>query len=99
MLSINRYRLRHLAKQHHHTAKIVQQLLERPDRLLGVILFCNTFANIFASAIATLIAIHYLGQTGVMLATIGLTLLILIMGEVAPKTLAALYPEQLAFIA
>lgn len=99
MLSINRYRLRHLAKHHHRTAKTVQQLLERPDRLLGIILFCNTFANIFASAIATLIAIHYLGQGGVMLATVGLTLLILIMGEVAPKTLAALYPEPLAFIA
>jgi len=99
MLSVNRYRLRHLVKQNNRTAKIVQQLLERPDRLLGVILFCNTFANIFASAIATLIAIHYFGQTGVMLATVGLTLLILILGEVTPKTLAALYPQQLAFAA
>lgn len=98
MLSINRYRLRHLAKHHHRTAKIVQQLLDRPDRLLGIILLCNTFANIFASAIATLIAIHYFGQAGVMLATVGLTLLILIMGEVTPKTLAALYPQPLAFI-
>ena len=99
MLSLNRYRLRHLVRQSHRLAKRAQQLLERPDRLLGVILFCSTFANIFASAIATLIAIHFFGQAGVMLVTIGLTLLILIFGEVAPKTLAALYPQRIAFFA
>jgi len=99
MLSINRYRLRHLVRKNHRLAKRVQQLLERPDRLLGVILLCDTFANIFASAIATLIAAHFFGTGGVMLATFVLTFVVLIFGEVAPKTFAALYPQSMAFIA
>ncbi len=98
MLSINRYRLRHLARQH-PLAKRVQQLLERPDRLLSIILLCNTFTDIFASAIATLIAVHYLGEEGIILATIALTTLVLIFCEIAPKTLATLRPQPIAFFA
>ncbi len=97
MLSINRYRLRHLARHNHHLAKRVQNLLKRPDRLLGVILLCGTFADILAAAVATLIAVHYFGDAGVFFATIGLTFLVLIFGEVAPKTLATLYPLPIAF--
>lgn len=99
MLSVNRYRLRHLARQNNRLAKQVQKLLERPDRLLGVILLCDTFADIFASAIATVIAVHYYGDNGVLIATAAMTTLVLIFGEIAPKTVATIYPQQIAFIA
>ena len=97
MMSINRYRLRHLAKINKRSAKRVVNLLQRPDRLLGTILLGNTFANILASAVATVIAVHYMGEYGVWIATIALTLIILIFAETLPKTFAALYPEKVAF--
>lgn len=97
MLSVNRYRLRHLVRQQNSLAKRVQQLLERPDRMLGVVLLCNTFANIFASAIATLLAVQYWGEQSVFFVTVIITAVILIFGEITPKTVAALYPERLSF--
>lgn len=97
LLSVNRYRIRHLARQNHRLAKRVQQLLERPDRMLGVILLCDTFADILASAVATILALHYFGDKGVIVVTLGLTLVVLIFGEITPKTLAALYPQPMAF--
>ena len=98
MMSVNRYRISHLAKNpNNKSARRVQKLLERPDRLLGVILIGNTFANILASSIATVLATHFIGDVGVVIATIILTLVVLIFAEVAPKTLAVLYPEKLSF--
>lgn len=97
MMSLNRYRLRNLVRKKHQAARRVNQLLERPDRLLGIILIGNNFTNIVASAIATVIAAHYFGDIGVAIGTLLLTLVILIFAEVTPKTLAALYPEQVAF--
>lgn len=99
MLSINRYRLRHLVRNNNAFAKRVQDLLKRPDRLLGVILLCGTFADILASAVVTVIAVHYFSATGVFLATLLLTFVVLIFCEVAPKTLATLYPQPIAFFA
>lgn len=98
LLSVNRYRIRHLVRQNNSAAKRVQQLLDRPDRMLGVILLCGTFADIAASALATLIALHYWGEHSVFVITIAMTALILIFGEIAPKTLATIYPQQIAFI-
>ncbi len=98
MMSLNRYRLRHKAREGNRTAQLTQRLLERPDRLLGVILIGNTFANILASALATVLAVHLFGDTGVLIATILLTLVILIFAEVTPKTFAAIYPERLSFV-
>ena len=97
MMSLNRYRLRHLEKQNHKGAKRVSKLLQRPDRLIGLILIGNNLVNIAASAIATIIGLRLLGDVGVLAATIILTLVILIFAEVTPKTLAALYPEKIAF--
>lgn len=97
MMSLNRYRLRHLARQKHRAASRAQRLLKRPDRLLGLILVGNTFANILASAIATLVATQLYGEIGALIATIILTILILIFSEVMPKTLAALNPEKFGF--
>ena len=97
MMSLNRYRLRHLEKQKHRGAKRVSKLLERPDRLIGLILIGNNLVNIAASAIATIIGIRLFGDVGVVYATFALTLVVLIFAEVTPKTLAALYPEKVAF--
>lgn len=97
ILSLNRYRLRHRAKEGHRGAKRVSALLSRPDRLLGTILIGNNFVNILASAIATVLAIQLWGDAGIAIATIGLTLLLLIFGEITPKTLAALRPETVAY--
>ncbi|WP_448563495.1 HlyC/CorC family transporter [Thalassotalea ganghwensis] len=97
MMSLNRYRLRHLEKQNHRGAKRVSRLLSRPDRLIGLILIGNNLVNIAASAIATIIGMRLFGDVGVVYATFILTLVVLIFAEVTPKTLAALYPEKLAF--
>lgn len=96
-MSLNRYRLKHLAKNNHLGARKASRLLERPDRLIGLILIGNNFVNILASAIATVIAVRLWGDAGIAIATAGLTLIILIFAEVTPKTLAAMYPERIAF--
>jgi Mg2+/Co2+ transporter CorB len=97
MMSLNRYRLRHQAKANNKNALRVQRLLEKPDKLIGVILIGNNFVNILASSIATVIAIRLWGDNGIALATGLLTLVILVFAEVTPKTLAALKPERIAF--
>ena len=97
MMSLNRYRLRHLAKQKNKAALRVSHLLQRPDRLLSIILIGNTFANIIASTIATLIGQRLYGDAGVAAGTLILTLVILVIAEMTPKTLAALHPEKVAF--
>lgn len=97
MMAINRYRLKHKVKEGHKGAIKVDRLLESPDRLLGVILLGNNFVNIFASSIATIIAMQLIGEAGIALAAGVLTLVILVFSEVAPKTLAALYPEKIAY--
>lgn len=97
MMSLNRYRLKHMAKTGHKGAKRAQALLNRTDQLIGVILIGNNFVNIFASAIATVIAIRIWGDAGIAVATVLLTIIILIFAEVTPKTLAALFPEKIAF--
>ncbi|HET8817780.1 MAG TPA: HlyC/CorC family transporter [Pseudidiomarina sp.] len=97
MMSINRYRLRHLVQQGHRGAKRVQYLLDRPDRLIGLILIGNNLVNIAASAVATIICLRWFGDAGLVVATFGLTLVVLIFSEVTPKTIAALHPERVAF--
>lgn len=97
MMSLNRYRLRHLVKKKHRGARKASKLLERPDRLIGVILIGNNFVNILATSIATVLAIRLWGDAGIAIATAALTLVILVFAEVTPKTLAALHPERIAF--
>ncbi len=97
LMTLNRYRLRHLAKAGHRGAMRAAKLLERPDRLIGLILLGNNFVNILASALTTIIALRLGGEGALAIATGVLTLLVLIFAEVAPKTLAALHPERVAF--
>ncbi|MGJ8678870.1 HlyC/CorC family transporter [Paraglaciecola sp.] len=101
MMSINRYRLKHLENEGHKGAIRVQKLLQRPDRLIGLILIGNNLVNIAASSIATIICMRLFGHLGLGVATaittFSLTLVVLIFAEVTPKTLAALYPEKISF--
>lgn len=97
IVSLNRFKLRHLVKKNHHGAQRASRLLERPDRLIGLILLGNNFVNILASSIATIIGIRLFGEIGIAIAAGLLTLIILIFAEVAPKTLAVLHPERIAF--
>ena len=97
MMSLNRYRLKHLQKNKHRGAMRAAKLLERPDRLIGLILIGNNLVNILASAIATVIAIRLWGDAGILIATVSLTLVVLIFAEITPKTIAALHPEGVAF--
>lgn len=97
VMTLNRYRLKHLSKSNHAGAKRAQRMLERPDRLIGVLLIGNCLANILASSIATIIGLRMGGDTGLAIATGLLTFFLLIFGEVLPKTYSAFRPEQVAF--
>ena len=98
-MTINRYRLKHLAKKNHPGAARTQKLLNNPDRLIGLILLGNNFVNILASSVATLIALRLYGESGIAFATLLLTAIILIFAEVTPKTFATIKPQSLAFFA
>ncbi len=97
MMSINRYRLKHLVKGDHGAAKLVANLLKRPDRLIGVILIGNNLVNILATMVATIIAVRLWGEYGELVLPIPLTIMFLLFAEVTPKTLAAVHPERIAF--
>ncbi|MCK5382334.1 MAG: DUF21 domain-containing protein, partial [Gammaproteobacteria bacterium] len=98
LMTLNRYRLRHLADKQHPGAMRVQKLLQRQDRLIGLILLGNNFVNVLASILMTLITLRIYNDTGpVFAAGMLLTLVILLFAEVTPKTLAALHPEGIAY--
>lgn len=97
MMALNRYRLRHMVKHKHKGAMRTSALLENPDRLIGVILIGNNFVNILAASIATVIALRLWGGAGILLSSFILTIVILIVAEVTPKTIAALHPEKIAY--
>ena len=97
LMSLNRYQLRHKAREGHRGAKLAEQLLQRPDRIIGLILLGNNLVNFSAASLVAVIAFKIGGQPAVALGTLFLTLAVLIFSEAAPKTLAALHPERLAF--
>ena len=97
MMTLNRYRLRHLSKQGNRSARRVEKLLQKPDRLIGLVLIGNNLVNILASALATIVGMRLYGDLGVAIATGVLTFAVLLFAEVLPKTFAALYPERIAF--
>lgn len=99
VMTANRYRLKHQAKTGNRSAQRILELLSHPDRLIGVILIGNNIANISASSIATLIGLRLAGDPGVAIAAGLLTFIILIFGEVGPKTFAAKHPEAVAHVA
>ena len=98
LMTLNRYRLRHLADKQHPGAMRAQQLLQRQDRLIGLILLGNNLVNVLASILMTLITLRLYNYTGLLFAAgLVLTIVILLFAEVTPKTLAALHPERVAF--
>ncbi len=97
LMSLNRYQLRHKAREGHRGARIAEHLLKRPDRLLGLILFGNNLVNFTAASLVGAIARELGGTPAQAVGTIVLTLIVLIFAETAPKTWAALHPERLAF--
>jgi len=97
LLTLNRYRLRHLVKIKHRGAIHAQALLQRTDRLIGLLILGNNFANNLATAVATVIGLQLLGEAGAAVAVGLLTIVGTIFTDVAPKTLGALYSERVAF--
>jgi len=97
LMAMNKYRLRHLANQGHRGARIAQKLLQKPDRLIGLILLGNNLVNILAASIAAVIGIRLFGSNGIWIASAVMTVVVLIFAEVAPKTVAAIHPERIAF--
>lgn len=97
MMSLNRYRLKHLRRNHHPGATRASKLLESPDKLIGVILIGNNFVNFLAASIATSISVVLLGDPAPLATAVVLTLVVLIFAEVTPKTVAALHPETIAY--
>ena len=96
MMAINRYRLKSLSAKNNHQAKRVEKLLKNIDYLIGGILLGNNFVNILAASIATLLSIKLWGEGSVILASLMLTVIILIFAETTPKTYAAKNPEKIA---
>jgi Mg2+/Co2+ transporter CorB len=96
LMCVNRYRLRHLAHTGHRGARFAEKLLQRPDRLIGVILFGNNLVNNAAAALVAVIALRLGGPAGVAIGTVAITIFMLVFAEVMPKTFAATKPERLA---
>ncbi|EIM34106.1 hypothetical protein PGS1_22259 [Enterobacter cloacae subsp. cloacae GS1] len=96
-MTLNRYRLRHRAKQGNRAARRVEKLLRKPDRLISLVLIGNNLVNILASALGTIVGMRLYGNAGVAIATGVLTFVVLVFAEVLPKTIAALYPEKVAY--
>ena len=96
MMALNRFKLKHLVKQRNKSAIRANKLLQRPDRLLGIILIGNNFVNILAAALTTILCLRLLGDSGVLIGSIILTMIVLIFAEVTPKTFAANYSEKVA---
>lgn len=98
-MSINRYRLRHKAQQGNRSAKLAERLLAQPDRLIGIILLGNTFANFAAASLVGTVGYRLYGETGFAVATLAASIVMFILGDLAPKTFGALHPERLALAA
>lgn len=100
LMSLNRYRLRHLVKEGHRGARIASALLAKTDKLLGVILLCNNFANAASATLVTLITVELFGEGEwvLMIGTLAVTFAILVFSEITPKVIAAAFPEKLGIL-
>lgn len=98
-MSLNRYRMKHLARQGHHGARLASVLLSKTDKLLGVILLGNTLCIVGSSALEVVISHQLFGEGKYVLAagSLALTFVILVFSEISPKVIAAAHPEKFAF--
>ena len=99
LMGVNKYTIAHAAKQGDKNAKRIMGLLKKPDKSLSIILMGNTAANLIISSLATVIASQYFEAFGIMMATVLLTIIVLVFVEITPKTFAALNPEVICRLA
>ncbi|GAB4221945.1 MAG: CNNM domain-containing protein [Francisella sp.] len=97
MMALNKYKLKHLAKKKHRAAKRSLTLIKNPEKLLVAILIGNTFANIFIGSVVSSYSANHFGELGLFISTIIVTILVLVFGEIIPKSFAAIHPQRLAF--
>lgn len=100
LMSLNRYRLRHLVKEGNRGARLASALLAKTDKLLGVILLCNNFANAASATLVAVITVELFGEGEwvLMIGTLAVTFAILVFSEISPKVIAAAYPEKLGIL-
>lgn len=98
LMSLSKIRIRHMKEEGVKGAKLVSNLIEEPNKLLSSILIGNNVVNIAATSISTSLFITLLGATGVPIATALMTVLVLIFGEITPKTIAANSSEKVAIL-
>jgi putative hemolysin len=98
-VSLQRYRLEHMVNTNVHGAKRVAGMIQQPERLLSTVLFGTNLVNTAAASIATVIAVSYFGEDqGVLIATVGVTIILLIFAETTPKTIATRHAEKLSLL-
>jgi putative hemolysin len=97
-MAVSRVRLRQIAKKHTRSVKIVEGILEKPERLIGTILLGNNLVNVAMSAIATVIAVSIWGDRGIIYVTVALTLMLLIFAEITPKVYAKYHSERISLV-
>lgn len=96
LMSVSRHRLRHLAREGRAAARMAEELLEHPDRLVGTIMVCSIFAKVVAVSVTTAIMLHFGGAPLAALGAAVLTVVLIVFSEMGPKTVGALYPERIA---
>ena len=97
-ISLQRIRMEHLVKNNVRGARRVARMIERPEKLLSTILLGSNFVSVAAAALGTMVAVSLWGERGVLIATIGVTILLLIFAETTPKTIATRHAERLSLI-
>lgn len=98
LTAVSRARMHAMEQEGNQRARLVNQLLAAPERIIGTVLLGNNLVNILASSLTTSLLIGLFGEVGVAYATIGLTVLIVIFAEVLPKTYAIAYPERISLL-
>ncbi|NOY64994.1 MAG: HlyC/CorC family transporter [Nitrospirae bacterium] len=98
LISVNRIRMKHLAENGDKKAKIVQSILSEHDRLFGTILLTENFFIILATSLGTAILLNILGKDGWLIASLMMTILIVLIGEITPKTIALSHSERYALL-
>lgn len=97
-ISLERFRVEHLVETDVRGARRLAGLIKQPEKLLSTILLSNNLVNTAAAALGTVLAIHFWGERGVIIATITVTVLLLIFSETTPKTVATHHAERLSLI-
>ena len=98
LMSLSKIRIRYMEEEGVKGAKLVSSLIEKSSDLLSSILVGNNVVNIAATSVSTSLFINIFGDGGVAIATAVMTVLVLVFGEITPKTIAANSPEKVAVV-